>query len=367
MRIIREVLGVMIVPVLLLIRLCPLKFADRNAESLDIFWINMDKSLTRKVSTMRMLKFMGLKNNERISAVTPASFHFPTSLHSGLHCRSLSPDLKASELENTKNLRVSASGNHTHSPRFLLTSFCGAMAKTFSPEVSCVLSHLYTIYRAIHREDGSGSDYALILEDDVSLSYEVDFAELIKTAPKDFAVLQLVILEENELTRLWDKYHQNLSNPWNLRDRISISWSTGAYIINKRRMKEAISNYLMVEDEKENIFSVKLDRLGDTNCECCSKNDRLGPSFRCIYVFWHYSWADFVVYNIVPDASYTFALPLFSPSSEAMDSTIHQGHVDRHSKAWQAMKRLSQEMIRNQNDSWITNILNPHCSLPSSS
>ena len=86
--------------------------------------------------------------------------------------------------------------------------------KNTPTQIAVILSHLKAIYTAVHdpipptsQNDKLLSNYALIMEDDVKLLYDVDFAEMINTAPRKFGTLQLVTSNPEAVDSLWYEFN----------------------------------------------------------------------------------------------------------------------------------------------------------------
>jgi len=74
-------------------------------------------------------------------------------------------------------------------------------------ELSCVISHLLAIYRAVYDPKASiDNPYALITEDDINFEMDVDFMSLAESAPMNFGVLQLMTSSSSYVDSLWRKY-----------------------------------------------------------------------------------------------------------------------------------------------------------------
>jgi GR25 family glycosyltransferase involved in LPS biosynthesis len=150
-------------------------------------------------------------------------------------------------------------------------------------EYGCTLSHLECIRQFYY------SDYniALILEDDATLEYKPywrkSIAQLMNDAPSNWEVIQIAsISQPNNL--IYTNWHDK------------ISYSTLAYIINKKGAKKIIEP---IYNPKKDIFELKSQiHIADT-------------------------------YMYINTNTYTFKYPFFTyPSNN--DSTIHSDHLDGH-------------------------------------
>jgi GR25 family glycosyltransferase involved in LPS biosynthesis len=147
------------------------KTKKQNQTGIDIiYWINMDKSKTRRKHMKKILKNDVFRDIEkkRISAFDGAK-------------PSMEPYLR-SVFENMD------------------------LRKRNIKEYACLLSHLYTLMEFAN----SDSNIALIFEDDVSLEYKQywtqSITDVIKNAPKNWEVLQLSInIDKNSILAKDDK------------------------------------------------------------------------------------------------------------------------------------------------------------------
>lgn len=166
---------------------------------MDVFWVNLDRSVERKAFMHNHLGFYGLDIHNRVSAFTPDRVFIPDELALPAECISLVNQ----SLPNFPDLHSSANATH---PRAILLSHCGRK-KNRKREVAVTISHLHTIRRAIYTGNNT-NPYALILEDDLQFATGIDFAELISSAPTGFGVLQLVTSNDYAVLELWRVYQR---------------------------------------------------------------------------------------------------------------------------------------------------------------
>jgi len=117
-----------------------------------------------------------------------------------------------SELPRNQNHSSSSgSGGKKGKVKIFVQAHCGRKKNT-RRELTVTLSHLLAIRSAIYdTSSGNGSPYALILEDDLQLAFQVDFAALIRSSPNPagFGVLQLVTSNEFSVLNLQKVYNQH--------------------------------------------------------------------------------------------------------------------------------------------------------------
>jgi hypothetical protein len=96
--------------------------------------------------------------------------------------------------------------------KLFVRGLCGTKQNELK-ELAPLVSHLLAIEKAVHSPTAT-SRFALILEDDVSTPFDIDFGMLIKTitsrgSGKDFAVLQLMNSKLNSAKELSDRYKRS--------------------------------------------------------------------------------------------------------------------------------------------------------------
>ena len=117
-------------------------------------------------------------------------------------------------------------------------------------DIAVIASHLTAIRSAIYDPTMMDSEYALITEDDIGFKFAIDFDKLVKTAPKNFSILQLVTTNVEAIHKLWDTYHGDPNNVWTpsywntmTKDkRTVLYWSAQAYLIHKQRIRPFIDD-----------------------------------------------------------------------------------------------------------------------------
>ena len=244
-------------------------------------------------------------------------------------------------------------------------------------EIAILCSHVSAIRMAVLDEapHAKSSRYALILEDDVRMSFAINFAELVQQAPKDFGVLQLMTSHIDDFETLWEKFNNetlpvagpvlplgpgeanantitppaNISKPnatvarpsahlhhgaedqehaynhrlWTFRDRESTVWSAQAYLIDKEAFRGFVD------------AAVRPDRTGRLGYKLISQQDFRRPNEKnnpykpvimsqCIF-------SDMFIYSVGQPA-YILNTPLFNGAIVGHNSTynLHQKHVAFH-------------------------------------
>ncbi len=220
-----------------------------NSYNVSIYYINLDKSTDRKEKMTKQLHKYNINKFKRINAVTPEK---------------ISKQYKK-----------------------LFSHVCRHQTEI---EIACLMSHL----KAIHTAYINGDDYALILEDDVIINRMVHFNNILKTAPNDWEILQLHVLNYN----IYDK-DKDLWIPYSTQN-----WSTAAYIINRKGMIHVLSVVFRNFQKGFNNLQINWGSVS-----------KLAP---CV--------ADFLIYNIAKTYSCNDLL-FITPAKE---STIHTSHLPIH-------------------------------------
>jgi GR25 family glycosyltransferase involved in LPS biosynthesis len=215
--------------------------------NIPIYYINLDKSLDRNKDMIEQFKKYNIQNYTRIKAITPSDI----------------PEI------NKK----------------IYSNVCKDNTEL---ELACLYSHLKTIHTAYI----NNNEYALILEDDAIIHRLINFKNLFKTAPFDWEILQLHVINYqmfNINKDLWLPYKEG-------------HWSTAAYVINRKGMNNILSKIFLNYNKERKLEDFILNRY------------TLSLYLPCV--------ADFTIYNIAK--TYSCNDLLFT--SPATTSTIHPDH-----------------------------------------
>jgi GR25 family glycosyltransferase involved in LPS biosynthesis len=166
---------------------------------MDVFWVNLERSLDRRAFMMRHLSFYNMNTSNRINAVTPNKVFIPDELAVAADCISLVN-------QSIPNFPYLHEPQNDTDMRAVLLSHCGRK-KNRKRELTVTISHLNTIRNAIYNGNRN-NPYALILEDDLQFATEIDFAALIASAPAGFGILQLVTSNDYAVLELWRVYQR---------------------------------------------------------------------------------------------------------------------------------------------------------------
>tara|TARA_Y100000389_G_scaffold94212_1_gene90870 strand:+ start:3335 stop:4072 length:738 start_codon:yes stop_codon:yes gene_type:complete len=229
-------------------------------------WINIDKNEKRKAFMYKQFNENNIENI-RVSAITPLMFD--KVLHN----------------------------NHT---RPLTCKYPGCI--TCDYEFACLCSHIKAMQECLKYDD----EYFVIMEDDITLPFLIDYNKLINSTEKKFDILQLLILYNNTI--------ESLNNVFKEKNILFIKWqyllpSTGMYIISRKSAEKLVTMYF---NENKYDFS-KFD----------------GQIV-----------ADVLLYKSVNTICST--IPYCYPNID-MGSEIHPDHLIAHQKAVDSIKKVINE------------------------
>lgn len=229
-------------------------------------WINIDSNDERKSFMSKQFNDNNL-DNIRISAITPDMFD--NILHN----------------------------NHK---RPLTCKYPGCT--TCDYEFACLCSHIKAMQECLKYND----DYFVIMEDDITIPFIIDYNNLINATNKNFDILQLLILYDNTINALNNIYKQ--------RKILFMKWqyllpSTGMYIISRECARKMVNMYYNNDKYDFSKFNGQIV-------------------------------ADVLLYKSVN--TICSLLPYCYPNIE-MGSEIHPNHLSAHQKAVDSIKKVINE------------------------
>lgn len=235
------------------------------------YWINIDSNDKRKKFMESQYNKNNLENY-RVSAIVPADFD-----------------------------------NVLEQKRPLTCKHVGCTSCEY--EFACISSHIKAMRQALaHSED----EWFVIMEDDITIPFALDYNALINNAPQDFEILQLLILFGNTVKILYNEFLIKNKAPF-------IKWqyllpSAGMYIISRKGAEKLVNKFFV--NGKYNFAS----------CE-----------YQIV--------ADVALYSTVN--SYATTFPCAYPNIE-MGSEIHTEHLDAHELAIIDIKHVLEHAIKNK-------------------
>ena len=336
---------------------------SKSGPNPDIFYINLDKSHHRRMYFEAHLSYYDLlADASRIKASTPESIIIPDELSIPIDCRVLKGSPSAIDYPRLQ-----------HRPRgqIFIDALCGRPRNT-KRELSVTVSHLQALRTAVHSD--STSPYALIMEDDMKVSFDIDFHALAQSAPKDFAILQLITSNYQNMDYLWKKYTSSKGRfLWEQRSDITDFWCAGVYLINKEVLRpiinrithkitangwigmSIIAGYVC----KPSYCCTQVDENDPMNEASTNKKNKFFGGFdynnhsidfnklelnnACMLAPKGYQ-ADHYIFELARPHAYTLAVPLFTGASTGDNSTLHQEQVRRHSVALDGIAAMQKEL-----------------------
>lgn len=312
-----------------------------------IYWINMDKSVKRREMIEQHLNAYGLPH-KRVKGLSLNDIYIPEDvLFSWDKYKALT---MTGEPVKPKSRTVfpkhSRGNNFTH----IMLGLVGRGGKNKLKEIGCTSSHLEAMRQAIYDPDAK-SKYALILEDDVQIPFNIDFEALAASAPQDFGILQLFNSNEGSMESLWLRYIKS-GFLWadSFQHQAASFWSTCAYLINREVMKPIIDKIAYEDKEWINLKVVAGIKkpCRPKISECCSfDNSTMTFTFShippCIWAAKGFQ-ADSYIYAIAK--TYVLSVPLITNGAGGNVSTFHQDHVlSIHQSAFARQRGYINELI----------------------
>lgn len=276
-----------------------------DKSSPDVYWINMDKSIQRRQNMLKHFRNVGLVHH-RVKGLSRKDFYLPLHLQNSWWDN---PNRKKSNILNiSKFSKQNFNGSDIDSYPIIITELFGRKKNKLN-EIGCTISHILAIYEAIHSAT-SKSHYAIILEDDVTVPLNINFNDLIQTAPSDFSILQIFNSCVGSMIKCYKEY-QTSNQLWVLRkhnQRIDF-WATCGYIINKQKLKSIIDSLIIIH---KNWIEIKLI----AHYEACT--------LPCIAATRGFQ-ADSFIYALA--TTYVLSVPIITNGIGFERSTFHQDHV----------------------------------------
>jgi len=112
---------------------------------------------------------------------------------------------------------------------------------------------------AIRKSTLYRTPYAIILEDDVSFNFNIDFKCLLQLAPKDFGAIQLVTSNLQQINSTWNNYKHNKTNLFSVRS--NECWSSQGYIINTAVVRDYVMR-AMEFNKSTSFYQLNMIPLG---------------------------------------------------------------------------------------------------------
>ncbi len=299
----------------------------------DVAWINLEHSTARRKYMEEQLQFYGVRNGLRVTAVTPKDVHIPSRLALPHDCLAMTKD-EIKEMKSLKTIKHLFRHNKTDAYvsayPIIISEHCGRKKNT-KRELAVTLSHLKALYAAV--SISSSNPVVLMLEDDMSIPYEIDFPRLLSVVPQPFSVIQLVTTNERDALDAWTIY-KNTGSLFTPRDEQDM-WCAGAYLVNKTAVRHVLQG--LISSWENGLYQYRIVAGYTRPCwpkYCCSPQGEFlltSPS-SCIHAPRGFQ-ADHFVFRLVPFGMYLMNVPIVTAGRLGNSSTIHQKHVGSHHTA----------------------------------
>ena len=104
-------------------------------------------------------------------------------------------------------------------------------------QLACLCSHLAALEQALD----DGEDFFVVVEDDMTLRFEIDFGRLIGTAPHGWEILQLYVVGAERLHAMYNRRYRRarLWERWRVKNH-----STGAYVCSREAARKIIARFM---------------------------------------------------------------------------------------------------------------------------
>jgi len=178
-------------------------------------------------------------------------------------------------------------------------------------EISCSISHLKAIHTAYHNTSNP-DDLGLIMEDDIMFLRVPDWQELVRSAPADWDILQLYIINPAFIDIVYNRPNYGVNKDW-MRHEYEMT-SCGAYLMSKRSM--------------ERLLRVFVPEYKNPNWEAITQIDFTHVPSNCI--------ADYFIYLYMK----TYVYKKILVNEEGEDSYIHPDHLIGHKHAINRVNQL---------------------------
>lgn len=323
----------------------------------EVYYINMDRSRSRKDNMDVHLKDVGFKSH-RVRGLEPKEIYIPDDIQLTWHTRWCMLETKEL-IPNRDDVKYNTNSKY-NGYTSLMMALCGrGKKKNTAKELGCTTSHIIAMYEAIYSKTAT-SRYALIIEDDVFFPFDIDYNVLAQSAPGGFGILQLFNSNLPTMKQSWESYVSNNSNLWVKRNLNKFDyWSTCGYLIDRVVMKDVIDRVFGIVN---GWMSFKIIAGITSPCvprECCYNDNSSGGKIietfnhttPCTYAPRGYQ-ADSFLYAMT--TTYMMTIPLISFGVGGNESTFHQDHV-----------AMLHQPSQHQQRQYIAKLLNREVPLPS--
>ena len=276
----------------------------------EIYYINLNSSIDRRLAMESYLDGLGYPY-QRINAVDTRYLKYDLS------------EATASQFCDSKTKPLIIPAHFLHFTSIHIQNLCIRKLNNMK-EIGCTLSHLVAMFTLL--SSPSKAPYALILEDDMRLALDIDFARFIATFPNDFGIIQMMTSNGRQIEPMLRKY-QRRGVQYEERGHRDF-WCTGGYLLNKAVIRRELEGILALQKAESGVF--RMDLIAGFNRPCapssCCEQLTFTHKFPCVLASRGVS-ADNYIYFIAYGRTYVTTVPLIRGTSLGNVSTIHQTFV----------------------------------------
>lgn len=316
-----------------------------------IYYINMKQSTQRNQFIKQHLELMHA-NYQRINALTFNDVYFPDTVKYSwsLDGNARVKDEEIPHFSNKEFWGTYPTVNH------IITGL-SSNPKSNLRDLMVTLSHLEAIRHAVEEAQHTKQRYAMIIEDDIFIPFNINYHELIDSAPKDFLILQLFATNYHGLKHLINHAYANGVH-WHRRNSdvpfLKLLFGACAYIIDTEKFRPILET-MVYNSTWTNRYHYQIYAGRNKPCNpsiCCHTRENTQekifiakpPCFHSPYGF----SSDMLLYTMGP--TYVFTLPLVTDYRQSsFNSTRLQKHVQEvHAPVFELQRETINKIFHNE-------------------
>ena len=253
----------------------------------ELYDINLTRDSTRTMDSSKFQASDLRLHHHIIQGIAFNNVYIPNDLISGNNTNSQTSDQSLAGVCKYRTNEYITTSIHKMRATYKTHLVYGLCSRDMKwTELYNTMSHLYAIYRAVHSTTTT-SKYALIMEDNVLIPIDTDYHALAKSAPSNFGVLQLMTTYSPHVQSLWYDYNRDPSRGVWTRRSDDLCWSTGLYLINRKKMRPIIDSIVHIDPVYPTIIQYRLiaawpAKRADVPIECMRRYILTTPSLACI-------------------------------------------------------------------------------------
>jgi GR25 family glycosyltransferase involved in LPS biosynthesis len=294
----------------------------------------------------KQLHYYGFTSVQRIRAVTIKDVVIPQEISRQQDCE-IASNLTKSFVTSAKMFNNASAANPY---KIMVQALCGR-PKNSRRELIVTISHLQALRAAVNSK--SSSPYALILEDDMRLGFDIDFHALAAAAPQNFGILQLVTSNDYDVKFLYERYVKKTGPLWWRREDRHDYWCAGAYLVNKTMLRPILQTIISdLQNGWQGVsivagFGGMTPRGAKETCvpaSCCPPHAAEYPP-PCVKAPRGFQ-SDHYLFSLTLGKTHMISLPLITTASSGNSSTLHQDHVAMHVGAFHRINKCLDDIAK---------------------